>query len=50
MERVADADAFEHQVGLGVLVGERIGGDAVMIEELLDFHCFEPEDYEEDDK
>ena len=38
MERVADADPFEDEVGLGVLIGERIGGDAVMIEELLDFH------------
>ena len=38
MERVADADPFEDEVGLGVLIGERIGDDAVMIEELLDFH------------
>ena len=39
MERVADAGALKDQVGLGVLIGERIGGDAVMIEKLLDFHC-----------
>ena len=38
MERVADAGPLEHQVGLGVLVGERIRGDAVMVEQRLDSH------------
>jgi hypothetical protein len=40
MEGVADADALEDQVRLGIFVGERIGGDAVMIEELLNFHAW----------
>ena len=38
MVGVADAGPLEDQIGLGVLVGERIGGDSVMIEERLDSH------------
>jgi hypothetical protein len=38
MIRGANAGPFENQIGLGVFVGEGIGCDPVMFEELLDFH------------
>ena len=42
MVHAGDAMLLEHRIGLRIFLGERIGGDAVMIEELLDFHWAGP--------
>ena len=34
-----DAVFLEHRIGLRIFLGERIGGDAVMFEKLLDLHA-----------
>ena len=38
MEHAANAGPLEHEIGLRVLVGERIGDQPVMFQELLDLH------------
>ena len=38
MEHAANAGPFEHEIGLRVLVGEGIGDQSVMFQELLDLH------------
>src|SRR5436305_3957321 len=39
MVRALDAEFFEHRIGLRIFLRERIAGDAVVIQELLDFHA-----------
>ena len=38
MVRAGDAMVFENRVGLGILFGKRIGADAMVFKELLNFH------------
>ena len=39
MVHAGDAVFLEHRIGLRIFLGERIGGDAVMFEELLNLHA-----------
>ena len=39
MVRAGDAKVLEHRIGLRVLLGKRIGADAVVFEKLLRFHA-----------
>ena len=50
MEHAANAGPLEHEIGLRVLVGKRIGDQPVMFQELLNLHCSERSTQQENDK